>query len=121
MERRSTPRTTTSRGVIGRVAATPVRAKIIELSTSGCRAECGNALIQQGRTILLDLSESCEVAGTVVWKYGDRVGIEFAEPISQAELTRLLNVNGGEPPRDQPLQDGFGRPLPPLSGSFRLI
>jgi hypothetical protein len=107
--------------VIGRVAATPVCAKILDLTSSGCLAECGSPLIQQGRTILLDLSESCEVAGTVAWKVGNRVGIEFADLISPAEMTRLLSVKGGEPARDKPLQDSFGRSQPPLSGRFRLI
>ena len=121
MERRKSPRAAMNQEVIGRIPATPIRAKILDLSGSGCQIESESPLVLVGRTILLDLSDTCELAGTVVRKSGDHAGIEFTEPINPEILSRLLTPDGKALADDSVLRDSFGRHLPPLGANFRVI
>ena len=83
--------------------------------------ESRSPLVVVGRTVLLDLSDTFEVAGTVAWKTGDRIGVEFLAQISPEILSRALTPNGETLTNDLALRDGFGRQLPPLGANLRLL
>ncbi len=121
MERRKSPRSPVDREVAARIPATPMVARILDMSTSGCLAEAHSPLIREGRTILLNLSGTDEITGTIAWQEGDRVGIKFLEEISQETLSRVLKSDGGESQENTTMRDRFGRALPPLAANFRFL
>jgi hypothetical protein len=121
MERRSNPRTEVNQEVDERAPATPIRGKVLDLSASGCLMETDSALVIVGRTVLLALSDTVEVAGSVVRKSDHQVGIEFAEPLKPDVLSYLLNVDRKTFANGSALRDGFDRQLPPLGAKFRPI
>ncbi len=105
--------------VVGRIPATPVNVTVLDLSTSGCLVEATAPLIKQGRTILLSLSDSVEIAGQVVWQDGSRFGVQFHREISTDELSSLM-VRPDDRESGTSLRDRFGRLLPPLSARIRI-
>ncbi len=114
MERRRKQRTVVDRKVIGRVSATPIEVKLLDLSVSGCKAQSSSIRVALGATILLNFPDAETVIGEIVWHEADIFGISFDHEISAESLMRFI-CNGLEETRVEAfVRDQFGRRLPKL-------
>ena len=120
MDRRNSPRSPTNREIVARIPATPIQARILNLSTSGCLAEAQSSLIQAGRTILLIFSAANEIAGTVVWQGDGQLGVKFTQELSGETVSRLVAAEV-ERSEHEKMRDRFGRALPALPATFRIV
>ncbi len=60
-----------------RVPASPVPAKILDLSHEGCRIGFRNLHLELGGSITLELANGDRVAGEIVWSHGSVAGVRF--------------------------------------------
>lgn len=93
-----------------------VRALMYDLSIAGCMIESPRAKLASGDLVLLELENSIDVGGTVVWSIGENAGIKFDATLHDA----VVRFVGFSPPRPE-LQysiprDRFGRRLAPQLG-----
>src|SRR5689334_15482302 len=65
-------------------------ALLADISQSGCRLQ-GMALPEVGQDVLLKAAD-VELFGQIVWKDGSERGVEFDEPITEADLDDLRQV-----------------------------
>lgn len=73
-----------------------VRARVIDMSTHGCRIECSTS-VEDGSWIWLSIAgletQYCRVA----WHCQEFVGLEFERPLSEAVFEKLLADQGQLP------------------------
>jgi hypothetical protein len=65
--------------------------RFTDLSVHGCSIAIGDTALQPGQFITVRSSRTDPVPGIVRWARGDRAGIEFLRPISDA-LVRSLRA-----------------------------
>lgn len=105
-----------SLAVQGRVPATPIMAKLANVSLTGCMLETAECeLIAPGATILLTISNIITLAGQVVWRVGSRVGIKFQSRASEDTLVRIRRASSHLNVDTMAISDSFGRDLPDLA------
>lgn len=66
-----------------------VKARVIDISTHGCRIECTSGVAEDS-WIWLSISGLENQYCRVVWHCQEFVGLEFANPLSEAVFERLL-------------------------------
>lgn len=98
-----------------RVPAIPLAARIIEISTTGCLAECDAACeAQAGATVLVQISETDLVPGRIVRRTGHHIAVRFHHPLSGG----VIEEKDADTPQSHTisddLHDHFGRRLPDL-------
>lgn len=117
MERRGKQRLVAKATVQCRVPAVPTDAKLLDISSTGCRAEAGRPdMPSRGTTVLIDLPVVGTAAGEVVWRSGKDFGVHFSQPLADDDVARVADVVSD---RDLTLQDSFGRRLPDMSSPRR--
>jgi hypothetical protein len=70
-----------------------VRARVIDMSTNGCRIEC-TAPVEDDSWVWLAIAGLETQYCRVVWSCHEFAGVEFANPLSEAVLDRLLQDHG---------------------------
>lgn len=96
MERRTSGRIAIDADIKCRIPATPQSAIIRDLSVTGCRIETVASIRGVGGTIVLDLTETVNVVGTIVWARGREAGIHFNEPLDLGRFVVLDWIEGIE-------------------------
>ena len=89
-ERRRVSRTALSLDATVRDAnQTKAKARVIDMSTHGCRVECSSAVVA-GASVWLSISGPESQHCRVVWHCHEFAGLEFEKPLSDAVFERLL-------------------------------
>ncbi len=85
------------------------RVRIRDLSAGGARVQ-GEELPDEGTDVLLKRGEF-ETFGAVAWVHDGQAGIEFDEPLDEAEVARLraAPIHCPTPTADDYRRPGFGR------------
>lgn len=73
-----------------------VRARVIDMSTHGCRIEC-STVVEDGSWIWLGIAGLETQYCRVVWHCQEFVGLEFERPLSEAVFDKLLADQGQLP------------------------
>jgi hypothetical protein len=73
-----------------------VQARVIDISTHGCRIECTSS-VSEDAWIWLSIAGLETQYCRVVWHCQEFVGLEFAKPLSDAVFERLLADHGELP------------------------
>jgi hypothetical protein len=66
-----------------------VSAKVIDMSTHGCRIEC-TTMVEDGSFVWLNIAGLESQYSRVVWHCNEFIGLEFEKPLSEAVFERLL-------------------------------
>ena len=91
-DRRTARRTQVNLTAACRVPATPVRAKLSNISRTGCQARLsGGGQVEPGSTILLQLNEQDWAAGQVVWMSRVSLGVKFHTPLNADALAGVCS------------------------------
>lgn len=77
LERRAGDRIEMDVKLACRVPASPVPARILDLSHFGCRVGFHDLHLELGGTVTLEIANGDRVAGEVVWSQGSQAGIRF--------------------------------------------
>lgn len=81
-ERRRKERKETDIGLNCRIPAQPSKARILDLSHSGCRVELGpTQFAERGATILLDIPNGDRVNGQIMWLHRREAGVRFSRQL----------------------------------------
>ena len=88
-ERRAHNRVVTQIDVEVLVAGRLRRAKISNLSVSGCRIETSSGFMEAGDAIVLRLPGTIRMTGTVAWREGREGGVEFRTGMHPAIVAHL--------------------------------
>ena len=117
MERRFTDRMPTEVGVACRVPASPERARLVDVSRSGCRLEFARRNVDRGATVNLDFRMGQPIGGEVVWIDGAQAGVRFHSALPKPVAVEL----GLERPDPKQEQDAAPaqRDAPPTEGLLR--
>lgn len=84
-ERRIDERIASDLPTVCRAPATPHRARLIDVSASGCRLRTlDGTAIPYGATVLLDFMPGGRVSGQVMWSSANSAGIRFEGALSPA-------------------------------------
>ena len=86
--------------------ATPQKAIMRDLSLDGCRIEMGRSSAGIGGTVVVDFNEWVSVAGTIVWRRGNQVGIRFDSRLDLGRLGLLDWIEVTDPGLAQKLTAG---------------
>jgi hypothetical protein len=78
------------------------QARVIDISTNGCRVECPT-ILTDGTQVWLGIEGLQNQQCRVVWHCEEFVGLEFAVPLSEAVFDRL--VQGQQLLNDKTLRD----------------
>jgi hypothetical protein len=70
-----------------------VRARVIDMSTHGCRIEC-TAPVDDGSWVWLSIAGLENQYCRVVWHCQEFIGLEFERPLSEAVFEKLLADQG---------------------------
>ena len=73
-----------------------VRARVIDMSTNGCRIEC-TAPVEDDSRIWLSIAGLETQYCRVVWHCEEFIGLEFERPLSEAVFNKLLADQGQLP------------------------
>jgi hypothetical protein len=73
----------------GRQSKSKVKARVIDMSTHGCRIECSQ-VVSEDSWIWLNIAGLESQYCRVVWHCQEFVGLEFATPLSDVVFERLL-------------------------------
>lgn len=73
-----------------------VRARVIDMSTHGCRVEC-SAPVDDDSWVWLGIAGLENQFCRVVWHCQEFIGLEFEKPLSEAVFERLLSDQGQLP------------------------
>lgn len=92
---------------------------LTELSTLGCRLVTSAGLLDAGQRVTIEPKGMDSVVGHVKWVSDLQAGIEFADPLNEALVERLLNDAVPRTVGAASLVDRFGRPVPDLPRSPR--
>lgn len=113
--RKSATRFTISLLVEGRVPATPISARLLNISVAGCMIETMNyPLVAKAATIFLTITPSTVLSGQIAWNKGDMFGVIFHFPITPEVLADIRRRSGHLENTRMTLSDNLGRELPPL-------
>lgn len=77
IERRAGDRFETDVTLTCRVPASPVPARILDLSHTGCKVGFRNLHLEIGGSITLELANGDRIAGEIVWSHGSVAGVRF--------------------------------------------
>ena len=66
-----------------------VSAKVIDMSTHGCRIEC-TTMVEDGSWVWLNITGLESQYSRVVWHCNEFIGLEFEKPLADAVFERLL-------------------------------
>lgn len=72
-----------------RVRGIAYRAAISDVSRAGCCAAMGTEVALPGERVLLQVGRVLVLPATVRWVSGDKAGLEFANPLHGAMLSRF--------------------------------
>ena len=87
MERRLELRLPADAVVKCRVPATPIAAKVLNISRAGCRLQAERDDIGvKGAMIVLQVSPSFAAAGQIIWLHGKDFGVKFYRPLGDDDL-----------------------------------
>ena len=89
MERRFTDRMPTEVGVACRVPASPERARLVDVSRSGCRLEFARRNVERGATVNRDFRMGQPIGGEVVWIDGAQAGVRFHSALPKPVAVEL--------------------------------
>ena len=115
MERRVSHRATAKQTIRARISEAPVKLTLLDLSVSGCKAQCKGLALEPGAPVTLVLSENESIPGQVAWCDGGVAGIRFDRELSLESFLRLVQRGLVATRDDAALRDAFGRRLPELS------
>jgi hypothetical protein len=73
-----------------------VRARVIDMSTNGCRVEC-SSMVDDDSWVWLSIAGLENQFCRVVWHCQEFIGLEFEKPLSEAVFERLLSDQGQLP------------------------
>ena len=91
-ERRNSERITSELATVCRAPATPHRARLVDVSASGCRLRTlDGTAIPYGATVLLDFTPGGRVSGQVMWAGPHSAGIRFDQRLS-AKLEVIMGL-----------------------------
>ena len=92
VERRGDERLECNVATLCRVPATPCRARLLDVSRTGCRFSTVDAMaVPEGSTVHFDFGPGRRVTGQVMWSGPQSAGVRFARPLS-SELAVLLGL-----------------------------
>jgi hypothetical protein len=84
VERRDNERIASELATVCRAPATPHRARLVDVSTTGCRLRTlDGTAIPNGATVLLDFTPGGRISGQVMWSGPHTAGIRFDNALSQ--------------------------------------
>ena len=66
-----------------------VSARVIDMSTHGCRIEC-TTMVEDGSWVWLNIAGLESQYSRVVWHCNEFIGLEFEKPLAEAVFERLL-------------------------------
>ena len=66
-----------------------VAAKVIDMSTHGCRIEC-TTMVEDGSWVWLNITGLESQYSRVVWHCNEFIGLEFEKPLAEPVFERLL-------------------------------
>ena len=66
-----------------------VSAKVIDMSTHGCRIEC-TTMVEDGSWVWLNITGLESQYSRVVWHCNEFIGLEFEKPLAEPVFERLL-------------------------------
>ena len=66
-----------------------VRARVIDMSTHGCRIEC-TTMVEDGSWVWLNIAGLESQYSRVVWHCNEFIGLEFEKPLAESVFERLL-------------------------------
>ena len=66
-----------------------VSARVIDMSTHGCRIEC-TTMVEDGSFVWLNIAGLESQYSRVVWHCNEFIGLEFEKPLADAVFERLL-------------------------------
>ena len=89
MNKRSADRALVEGFVHARTRGGERRVRLHNLSAGGCLIEFGEAELEEGEQVHISLIDGLHFAGRVVWKTGDRAGVEFVDPTHPALIEHL--------------------------------
>lgn len=85
MERRVHDRIASDLPAVCRVPATPHRARLVDVSRSGCRLRITDGLaVPVGSTVHLDFGPGRRISGQVMWSGPQAAGLRFSSQLSTA-------------------------------------
>jgi len=120
LERRRNNRSITNREVAAHVPASPITARILDISVSGCKAQSDSRWIAPGVAVLIDLSENRTIGGQVVWREADLFGVRFEQNISVETVALFTQGDSVDIKGESFVRDRFGRRLPNLGAGTYL-
>lgn len=95
--------------------------ELTEISVTGCQIVIREGLLKTGQNVVIKTGGLEGLPGTVRWIMGDKVGVEFEQPLHPAVLSNLLSGGGGpsgytpapppvrSPELSRPIRPGQGR------------
>lgn len=86
-------------------------ATLYNLSSGGCMIELADGSARRGARVEIELLDQLTVRGSVVWRIGDKAGIEFAPLLHRTVVEELGYVADEEPFDADDPRDRFGLPL----------
>lgn len=89
MERRRAARTALHLDATMRDGSRKAPARVIDMSTHGCRIEC-STVVADGSWVWLGIAGLASQRCRVVWHCEEYIGVEFETPLSEAVFERLL-------------------------------
>lgn len=90
MDRREHGRIAADLSAVCRVPATPHRARVLDVSESGCRIHIIDSVaISSGATVHLDFGPGRRVSGQVMWSGARSAGVRFTRCLSPAMAAML--------------------------------
>jgi len=91
-ERRNSERIASELATVCRAPATPHRARLVDVSATGCRLRTlDGTAIPYGATVLLDFTPGGRVSGQVMWVGAHSAGIRFDNRLS-AKLEVIMGL-----------------------------
>jgi hypothetical protein len=123
MERRNQDRLACDVAAVCRVPATPCRARLLDVSRTGCRFRTLDGLaVPEGATVHFDLGPGRRVTGMVMWSGPRDAGVRFNRSLT-SDMAILLGLEQApvmqiETAEEDPLPAG---PLAPIAHWIRRL
>lgn len=97
LDRRTGERVELDVRLSARVPASPVAARILDLSHVGCRVALSNLHLEPGATITLEIANGDRVSGEVVWSRASEAGVRFHRRLKSGTAVTLGIEQAPEP------------------------
>lgn len=94
-ERRKSNRESATMAAACGVRGVAYRARLSDLSHTGCRAEMARDVMRPGERVLIQIGRLLAVPAEVRWVSHGAAGIEFANPLHGAMLCKMAGRRGG--------------------------